>query len=209
MMNTLLRTIVLAAVVSFSLAAFAQGPPASPDAARASIGYSAEYTATYQTDSREPQVVYKELRFVSSTGNWRSVQKHSGGKTVEKFAEIHNGLFLVDENEKKLIRLAPYTGVQKLGSEHENQGRSRFINSEQMLGFEVDVFRVETDQGTLVLYRAPKLNNHIVKVIRQGTNSTFTLFAISITLGEPSPESLSHPDYPVVEDSGANFRTRK
>lgn len=181
-------------VLAFAPFARAQGAATAAAAMSNSVGYAAEFTATIQMGSQEPRVVYRETRWVASSGNWRSIQDHSNGRNVEKFAEVGRGVFLVDEKEKKLIRLgSPWRPTSTQGA---------YLRSERLLGLDTDVFEIVIPDGSVLLYHSRQLNGDIVKVVRRGPKDVFTLQVSRIVVGEPDPVLLRHSEYPVVDRPG-------
>jgi hypothetical protein len=182
------------------LAAAENSPPQSnPESPRK--GYAAEFTATIQMEGKEPQVVFHEIRYVSASGKWKSLQEHTGGKFVERFGLPGRGLFEVNHEHKELIRLAPYSPQPGLAPA-QPRSQERFVRSERILGFDTDVFEVtfEVDDGTrLLLHRARQLGGAVVKLVRVNRSNTFTLEATRILQGEPIKEHFEHPEYSIVE----------
>jgi hypothetical protein len=188
---------VLVSVLSLLLVAVAAGQE-SPTAS--TVGYTAEYVATLETGSQGTQVVYKEFRVVSFSGNWKMRQVHSGGRIVEKFAEVDRGMFIVDEVEKKIYRVAPYNRVQRISPEQHNSRIQQLVGTERILGFDVNVFQTELEGGaTLLIYSAPQLNGDVLRIVRKQPRHTFVFTATKVVVGEPRPELLSKPEYPVVD----------
>lgn len=165
------------------------------------VGYSAEFTATIQVGSDEPRLLYKEVRWISSSGKWRTLQEHMDRKTVEKVADPELGVFRVDEKEKKLVRLG---AVLQPTSHQLSAVGTTLIRSERLLDLDTDVFETVTPHGSILLYRARQLNGDVVKVVRRGTKDVFTLEATKIVIGEPDPQLLKYAAYPIVESSQPN-----
>ncbi len=165
-----------------------------------SVGYSAEFTATIQVGSEEPRLLYKEVRWISSSGHWMSLQEHVDGKTVQKFAEPNRGLFRVDEKEKKLVRLGAARQSDATQLSIVPAG-VKLVRSERLLDLDTDVFETAIPDGSVLLYRARSLNGDVVKVVRRSSKQVFTLAATKIVLGEPDPHLLKHAEYPVAETS--------
>jgi hypothetical protein len=181
------------------LLGFGQQPSTAPAPKRNLIGYVAEFTATIAAGSEEPRIVYRERRWISSSGNWRSVQERTDGQSVERFSDLGGGVYQVDEKGKKLVRLGSAPGDSPTGSATASAEASKYIRTETLLGFDTDIYEIEIPGGSALLYRARQLNGDIIKVMRRSAKNTFTLEATRILLGEPDPELLKHPEYPVAE----------
>jgi hypothetical protein len=167
---------------------------AKPDADRRGTAFTAEFTATMKSGSREPIVVYHEVRAVSASGSKRLVQQQaSDGRIVQRFIDPRRGVLVLDEAKSQLVRATVRRDRDRAST--LGQPRSRAT----VLGYETDVYE-QTDNGlTTQYYRAPGLNGEVIKIVQKTAESTFTLEPTRITLGEPAPEVMALPDVPVVE----------
>jgi hypothetical protein len=168
--------------------------PAKPDAGRRGAAFTAEFTATMKSGSREPIVVYREVRAVSASGSKRLVQQQaSDGRIVQRFIDPQRGVLVLDETKNQLVRAK----VRRDRDGASTLGRPR--SSATVLGYQTDVYEQTSNGLTTQYYRAPRLNGEVIKIVQKTAESTFTLEPTRITLGEPAPDVMALPDVPVVE----------
>lgn len=157
--------------------------------------FKAEYRATLETSGSEPRLLFTEARFYSTSGRWRTVQTQQNNDRVERFGKFGEGEFEVDEKNKRLLRRSSRRQADFPGS----VGASRRIGSDRILGFETEIFEYAGDGVTILLYRAPELNGGLLKFVRKTERNTFVLEATRVFKGEPEPELLESPSYPVID----------
>jgi hypothetical protein len=174
-----------------TLFAVLMGATAGTD--RPGAGFTAEFTATRQSGSREPIVVYREVRAVSATGSKKLVQQQaSDGRIVQRFIDPQRGVLVLDESQQQLVRVAPRRRPDGASALGKPSGRAT------VLGYETDVYEQTTHGLTTRYYRAPALNGEVIKIVRETPEGTFVLEPTRITPGEPAGEVVALPDVPVV-----------
>lgn len=159
----------------------------------------APYTIVWQsivqeTNGRTEQE-YTETRYVSSNGNWRAIREFPGGRQEEAFAEVGRGVFELRPDQQKMHFLSEHA-VANFDPEKLRQS-SQYVRTETVLGMTAYVQRLQRDEVTLDIYRAPALNGDMIKYVETKNGASTVFEPVSITLGEPGAEKLVHREYPV------------
>lgn len=155
------------------------------------------YTITWRVTDWEGGKVtgaYTETRYVSSSGNWRSVKQFSDGRTEETFAEAGRGVFLLKPAEGKMVFLS---GHEIHKRDPEAQRRSpNYVGSDTLLGYAVH--KVEQRQGetSVVFSHAAALNGDMIGMSQRDGDCGFSVEPVSIVEGEPGREALAHGELP-------------
>jgi hypothetical protein len=76
------------------------------------------------------------------------------------------------------------------------------LGSEKVLDFETEITEYVIAEGaTVTVWRAPALKGAILKLVRTNPKNTFILEASRVALGEPEPELLGLPNYPIEDEN--------
>lgn len=175
------------------------GPP--PDR----VGYTISWRATVRSDDGSTIEAFTQTRYVSADDSWRNVKTFSNDSTQESYASIGQGVFLVDDDERALVRIGSY---HRSPNAESIRSSPKYIRTEKVLGYEAYVLRQEGPGLTAEIYYAPALNVDVIKQVVTKPGSTMTLEPVSISLGEPLAESLAHRTYPVVRTAQFNNGVR-
>lgn len=181
----------------------AQGVSASPPPGR--VGYTITWRATVRTNSGNTIEAFTQTRYVSADDAWRSVKTYPNRSTQESFGTKRQGVFLVDDDEKALVRIGPYHHSPNAQSLRHSP---KYLRTEHVLGYEAYVLRQEDPGITAEVYYAPALNGDVIKQVVTKPGSTMTLEPVSISLGEPAAENLQHRSYPVMKTAQFNNGVR-
>jgi hypothetical protein len=147
-----------------------------------------------EADGRIEQY-YTETRYVSSNRNWRAIKEFPDGHKEEAFAEVGRGVFALKPDQQKMHFLSEHA-ASNFDPEKIRQG-AQYVRTENVLGMTAYVQRVQSDNVTLEVYRAPALNGDMIKYVQTKDGASTVFEPVSITLGEPGAEKLAHREYPV------------
>jgi len=208
-MKTLVRILIPVGVLGLGVAAVvlysgaretaSAGPP--PDR----VGYTITWHATVRSDDGKTIEAFTQTRYVSTEDAWRNVKTFPNGSTQESFASQGQGVFLVDDDEKALVRLGPY---HRSPNPQSIRNSKKYLRTEQVLGYDAYVLREEGPGITAEVYYAPALNGDVIKQVVSKPGSAMTSEPVSISLGEPAAETLQHKSYPVVKTAHFNNGVR-
>lgn len=208
-MKTLVRIVIPVGLLGIAIAGIVLSSGAD-EAANASpppdrVAYTITWEATIRSDDGKTIEAFTQAKYVSADDAWRNVKTFPNGSTQESFANQGQGVFMVDDDEKALIRLGPY---HRSPNPQSIRASKKYLRTEQVLGYEAYVLREEGPGITAEVYFAPDLNGDMIKQVVTKPGSTMTLEPESITLGEPAAESLQHKSYPVVKTAHFNNGVR-
>jgi hypothetical protein len=148
---------------------------------------------------------FTETRYISSTGDWRSIRQLPSGAVIERVGLAGRGIYTVDAQAQKMWFNSPYSGTfPKLG---ERQRSANYLRTETVLGYVADVVKLEVAGKSFELYQAPDLSGFVIKQIEHQPGLTRVIEPTSITAGEPDAQSLTFNEYP--EDRSAYVPTSK
>lgn len=167
------------------------------------------FTITSRTTYINPdgsESVAHETRYVSSSGNFRTIQTGENGRMREYFFERGRGQFSVKHDDKLLIqnKLVSPNAVDTapLPTAEQLLSHPQFLRTETLMGYTAYVLRVmdeETGLPSTDIYRTVELGRTPLKVINySGGNVQAITEPVSITLGEPDVALLKGPNYPMA-----------
>jgi hypothetical protein len=155
------------------------------------------FTITFKAEDRynDGRVVqaFIETRYVSSTGDWRSVRRLQSGALIERVGIAGRGVYTVDAQAQKMWFNSPYS--DRFPQPGERLRSDGYVRTETIAGFSTDVVRVEVAGKSVEFFQAPNLNNFIIKQVERSAQLVRSIEPTSITLGEPAAESLKFPEY--------------
>lgn len=149
----------------------------------------------------------KEVRYVSSNGNFRAVYtERDGSVSSEQVFVRGRGLFNVRHDYKMLVRnnsnppgtaaTPPLTAEQLRASPH-------FVRTEEVLGRTTYVHRIKdekTGEPDVDYYFTPELGRVPLKIVEYARGKVLMVTEpTSITFGEPEAAQLKLPDYALQE----------
>lgn len=173
-----------------AISVFAQEPQTNRGSSTG-VAYTMTVTATTRYVDGRTEAAYTAKRYASSSGTWRMLKIFASGKVEELFADPNHGLFKVDRQNNKMQRLH-----QHEGSQHSSHPHPVATEQTVILGHSVYVDRFDNGKVRVEIYRAPDLNNAVLKTVRQLEGRTEIAEVTEIKLGEPSEQNLKHPDFP-------------
>lgn len=169
------------------------------------VPYTVSWSATVRLDNGKIVGAFTQTRYVSADDAWRSVKTFPNGSTQESFGAQGRGVFLVDDDEKALVRIGPY---HRSSNAESLRHSPKYLRTEQVLSYEAYVLREDGPGISAEVYYAPDLNGDMIKQVVTKPGSTMTLEPVSIALGEPSAENLQHRSYPVIKTAHFNNGVR-
>lgn len=137
----------------------------------------------YYDDGRVVDI-YKEVRFVDSRGNWRSLLTYINGQTIETVGEEGKGTFTIDPKERSRQFRNPHTGhVENL----QNVKKSKqYLRTTLILGNTTYLMKVRGPDGSdLYFYHAVDLNGDIIMSSYRGDGFRRVIEPVSVWRGEP------------------------
>lgn len=137
----------------------------------------------YYDDGRIVEV-YKEVRFVDSRGNWRSLLTYANGQTIETVGEEGRGTFTIDPKDRSKQFKNQHTGhVDNL----QNLKKSKqYQRTALILGNATYLMKVRGPDGSdLYFYHAVDLNGDIIMSSYRGDGFRRVVEPVSVWRGEP------------------------
>ncbi|HKS29181.1 MAG TPA: hypothetical protein VJS44_15240 [Pyrinomonadaceae bacterium] len=161
------------------------------------------FTITFRAEDRfdDGRVVqaFTETRYVSSSGDWRSLRQLSSGAVIERVGIAGRGVYTIDSQAQKMWFNSPYSDTfPKAGERRRN---SNYLRTETILGYAADVIKLEAPGKSFELFQARELSGFIVKQVERGQGVVRVIEPTSIIAGEPDKQSLNFTEYP--EDRSA------
>ena len=172
--------------------------PGQTNANRA--GYTIIWKGVFHYTNGNIEETYSETRFVSSSSDWHSIKLYTDGRTLESFAEVGRGVFLIKPEEMNMQFLSHHSSKKPVDPEIYRHS-ANYVRTEEVLGYTAYVLSETKGNVSIERWIAPDLSGDMIKhVYRNKTKEgTFmrVLEPISITLGEPAPELMTHQELPI------------
>lgn len=165
------------------------------------------FTITFRAEDRfdDGRVVqaFTETRYVSSTGDWRSLRQLPSGAVIERVGIAGRGVYTIDAQAQKMWFNSPYSDTfPKAG---ERRRGNNYLRTETVMGYAADVVKLEGAGKSFEIFQATKLSGFVVKQVERGQGLTRIIEPTSIIVGEPDNQFLKFTEYP--EDRSA-YRAR-
>ena len=100
--------------------------------------YTLTSEATQYNSDGTTRRVFVETRYVSSSGNWRSVKQYDGGLVIDTFGIVGQGVFARRNNDNKINFLSAYDAPASILTAEGFQTHG-FLRTETLLGHQVFV----------------------------------------------------------------------
>ena len=161
--------------------------------AKKRIAYTIVLKALDYYDDGRIVETYKETRYVSANGDWRSVKQFYRGFVQETVGIVGRGVFSVDKKAKKLRFHVPYS-TNYVG---EAVSRSRSAREVKLLGYDAYVKRIPRGGNTMFVTRAPGLNGDVIQIMTREAGFTRIVEPVSIEIGQPSGMTRYYDNFAV------------
>jgi hypothetical protein len=153
------------------------------------------YTITWQATDYDADgtatPLYSVTKYVSSSGNWRSVRHYPDGTVEETFAEVGRGTFA--KRGQKLHYLSGASGGRAVTAEGLLKSPD-FLRTETVLGQQAIVVKAAGEKSDSPVraefYCAPALGGDDIKVVLRRGEKTLMEEPVSLVFGEPDPSLL-------------------
>ena len=177
------------------LSLFVAGIGARAAFIRATQGKRPAYMLTreatqYNADGTSRRV-FREIRYVSSSGNWRSIQQYESGMTIDTIAVVGQGVFATRSKDGSVHFLSNYDAPTPLLTA-DGFRKSGYLRTENVLGHEVFVTRATNNQG-VEFYSDPLLAGAQVKMVNRSDTHTVVIEPMSVVMGEPTSSQFVVP----------------
>lgn len=197
MLKRLLILVVL--VVAVGTAGFGARTLLNSVATEKRPAYTVVWQATDYYSDGKVEFDHIETRYVSSTGNWRSIRHYADGKRDETFGEVGRGVFVIGRH--KLHFLSEYGALPQALSEEQLRKSPNHLRADQILGYDAIVVSFGNRPRTCSeLFKVPALGGEVLKTVicHNELGDKTVLEPIRLVLGEPDPSLLKFPtDRPV------------
>jgi TonB family protein len=149
----------------------------------------------------------KEVRYVSSSGNFRAVYTHADGSVSSEqvfvrgrgFFNVHHGHKLITPNRSN----PPDTAATPPPTAEQLRASPHFVRTEEVLGRTTYVHRIKdakTGEPEADYYFTPELGRVPLKTVEYASGKAFMVKEpTSIAFGEPEAAQLKLPDYELQE----------
>lgn len=192
-MKTHKRAWLLIGILACSAAAILAAGAAGSRKPQKHIPFTITFKAEDRYDDGRVVQAFTETRYVSSTGDWRSIRQLPSGATIERVGIVGRGVYTVDAQAQKLWFNSSY--ADRFPKAGERLRSDNYVRTEAVAGFTTDVVRVEAAGKSAEFYQAPDLNNFTIKQVERDAQFVRSIEPTSIILGEPSADSLKFPEY--------------
>lgn len=148
------------------------------------------------------QKVSETTRYVSSEGSVREISKEADGSVSGDYLYVAGrGGFYVKSKDKTLVRSASKPSEasgEPLPTAESLRGDSRFVGTEQLLGYTVYIIRQmhkPTNVRDRDLYYAPEFGWTPLKTVRYSSGEPFVISEpVRVTFGEPETALMKAPE---------------
>ncbi|MFN2453088.1 MAG: hypothetical protein ABR577_02595 [Pyrinomonadaceae bacterium] len=156
-------------------------------------------------DEKGNQYTSEMIRYVASSGNYRTLHIRDGRKR-EDFFERGRGFFSVNFKDKKLVRhTKASTEMPPVYTKEDLLNGPQYNRTETLMGLTVYVRRiVDAPSGQMTEgYDAPELGVFPLKTVNYDPQGKpyLALEPISLTFGEPDPSLVKGPDFPAEDET--------
>src|SRR5882672_6217714 len=139
-MKTLLRIAIPVGFLGIAVAAIVISRGAQ-DAVNANpppdrVGYTITWQASVHSDDGKKISAFTQTKYVSADDAWRNVKTFPNGSTQESFASQGKGVFMVDDDEKALLRIGEY---HRSPNPQSIRHSKKYLRTEQVLGYDAYV----------------------------------------------------------------------
>jgi len=149
----------------------------------------------------------KEVRYVSSSGNFRAVYTRADGSVSSEQVFIRGrGFFNVDHGHRMIApnrSNPPETATTPPPTAEQLRASPHFIRTEEVLGRTTYVHRIKdakTGQPDVDYYFTPELGRVPLKTVEYASGKVFMVTEpTGIVFGEPEAAQLKLPDYELQE----------
>ena len=153
--------------------------------------YTIVWQATHYDAAGRATPDSTETRYVSSSGNWRSVRQYADGKIDETFAEVGRGVF---SKKGQKLHFLSQSSPKPVLTEEELKKSSDYLRTENVLGHLAVVIKSERGDIRSEVYRAPALGGDDIKIVFYRGATTIVVEPVSLVFGEPEPALLKLPE---------------
>lgn len=161
---------------------------------------------TNMNDGKKEEL--KEVRYVSSSGNFRIVNTQEDGSvsSFERVYEHGRGFFSVHHGLKFMVKNpinSPETATTTPPTTEQLRASPNFIRTEEVLGRTTYVHRIKdekTGEPQADYYLTPELGRVPLKTVEYEKGKVFRVTEpISVAFGEPDAAQVKLPEYDVEE----------
>lgn len=170
---------------------------------RSAVARTVHYRQTLTSNEGVTVLSMEMVRYTNSEGFWKADQVYYNpdGSIKTKVSQFGSpdkkAAFQIDDEKKILALMGPIYHSFHTREMADVRRDPTFAKEDVVLGYPVAVFHQQnSDQSYVETYRSLDLDDAL-RIVLANSGGYDTLEAVSILLGEPTPEQLRVPDYPV------------